>query len=318
MQKSKYMFSSIISFLILLISMNTYGYQVSSGTLKTIENFPSKHIAPRNVHIWLPDGYQENVDKGVKYAVLYMHDGQMLFDAKKAWNNQEWGVDEVAGKLIKTGKTRPFIVVGVDNGGHRRHSEYFPQKPFESLSQDTQTFLYSANRGDGSSLFKNEKVQSDKYLKFLVEELKPYVDSSYQVLSGPQNTAVMGSSMGGLISMYAISEYPQVFSKAACLSTHWPGSFTMENNPIPDAFFAYMNKHLPNPESHKLYFDLGTATLDAMYPPLQKKADKIIGAKGYNADNWKTLVFEGAAHTEDAWRDRLDIPLTFLFGVAGH
>jgi predicted alpha/beta superfamily hydrolase len=118
--------------------------------------------------------------------------------------------------------------------------------------------------------------------------------------------------MGGLISMYAICEYPNVFGGAACLSTHWPGTFKVEGNPIPDAFFNYLSKNLPNPKSHKLYFDYGDQTLDALYPPLQKKADEVIKSKGYTAKNWITKFFSGENHSEKAWNKRLDIPLLFL------
>ena len=290
-------------------------YKVSTGKLNTIADFPSKFIAPRNVHIWLPENYAKRTENGERFSVLYMHDGQMLFDATQSWNKQEWGVDEVAGELIKAGKVKPFIVVGVDNGDYRRHSEYFPQKPFESLPTEIRASLYSMNRGDGRSLFAGEKVQSDNYLKFLVTELKPYIDKEYAVFNGPENTAVMGSSMGGLISMYAISEYPDVFGQAACLSTHWPGSFEGKNNPIPAAFFNYMRDALPAPDKHRIYFDLGNATLDAMYPPLQKQADGVMKQRGFTGKNWVTRMFDGAAHTENAWKARLDIPLLFLFST---
>jgi pimeloyl-ACP methyl ester carboxylesterase len=146
-----------------------------------------------------------------------------------------------------------------------------------------------------------------------VEELKPYIDSNYSVGTGPEHAAVMGSSMGGLISLYAISEFPHVFGAAACVSTHWPGIFTMDNNPIPQAFFDYMRTALPDPAMHRIYFDYGTTTLDALYPPLQDRADAVMRARGYSESNWKTLRFEDAEHSEKAWSERLDFPLQFLF-----
>lgn len=243
-----------------------------------------------------------------------MHDGQMLFDATTSWNKQEWQIDEVASRLIKAGKTQPFIVVGIDNAGENRHSEYFPQQPFENLSQAQQTALYQLQRTKNQALF-SQQVYSDRYLKFLVTELKPYIDSHYSVYTDAAHTFVMGSSMGGLISLYAISEYPHIFGGAACLSTHWPGTFEQQNNPIPPAFFNYMQQKLPDPSTHKLYFDHGTATLDAWYPQLQAKADKIIEAKGYTSQNWQSLIFEGAEHSEHAWAARLDIPLIFLLAL---
>ncbi|QDP01319.1 alpha/beta hydrolase [Thalassotalea sp. PS06] len=283
--------------------------QVNSGSLDTIDKFESKFVKPRRVQVWKPDGYSD----ATKYAVVYMHDGQMLFDANQSWNKQEWGVDETAGKLIAEGKTRPFIVVGIDNDAELRHSEYFPQKPFESLTEDDKKRIYQAARSNGVNVF-SEPVISDDYLKFIVRELKPYIDNNYSVATDAANTFVMGSSMGGLISAYAMMEYPSVFSGAACLSTHWPGIFTMENNPIPLAFYTYLDGYLPSPKNHKIYFDHGDQTLDSMYPDLQKEVDKIMVKNGYDKDSWETHSYPGEAHTEDAWRKRLHQPLVFLLG----
>ncbi len=282
---------------------------VSTGTIQALDNFGSAFVAPRNIHVWLPDGYSDKM----KYDVLYMHDGQMLFDANTTWNKQEWGADEVAGRLIREGKVREFIIVGVFNGGALRHCEYFPQKPMESLSQSRQDDLYQMRRGEDNPLFA-ATVQSDNYLKFLVKELKPHIDTTYSVRTGAESTFIMGSSMGGLISLYAISEYPGVFGGAACLSTHWPGVMTMDDNPVPDAFYAYLRNNLPSPDNHKIYFDLGDATLDALYPPLQTEVDQIMKSKGYGGKQWVTRRFAGDEHHENAWRARLHIPLIFLLG----
>ena len=118
--------------------------------------------------------------------------------------------------------------------------------------------------------------------------------------------------MGGLISMYAICEYPGVFGGAACLSTHWPGIFSVEGNPIPNAFAQYMSKNLPDPKNHKLYFDYGDQTLDAMYGPLQKKVDEVLKSKGYTEKSWITKFYPGDDHSEKSWNRRLNIPLEFL------
>ena len=120
--------------------------------------------------------------------------------------------------------------------------------------------------------------------------------------------------MGGLISLYAICEYPDVFGGAACLSTHWPGIFTMNNNPLPGAFLRYVEQHLPDPASHKIYFDYGNKTLDSLYPPLQQKADRLMKQKGYNSSNWTTRFFAGADHSERSWAKRFSIPMLFLLG----
>ncbi|MFM2359357.1 MAG: hypothetical protein RLY16_1350 [Bacteroidota bacterium] len=282
---------------------------VSIGSIKHILQFSSKFVDARNVDIWLPPGYQ--TDK--KYPVLYMHDGQMLFDSTTSWNKQEWGVDEVLGQLIAKNQIEPLIVVGVFNSNQNRHIDYFPQKPFERLTKKVQDSLYDAVRpATGVGVF-SKKIQSDLYLRFLVEELKPFIDSNFAVYTDAANTCIAGSSMGGLISLYAICEYPKVFGGAACLSTHWPGIFTVENNPIPNAFVDYMQHHLPNPDNHRIYFDYGTATLDALYEPFQLKADAVMRNKGFTEINWMTLKFEGANHSEKSWNARLHQPIQFLF-----
>ena len=280
----------------------------SVGSIRRFANFKSRYVAARNVDVWLPPGY--NAHK--KYAVLYMHDGQMLFDAAITWNKQEWGVDEIVSQLLAQKKLQNCIVVGAWNGGTLRHSEYFPQKPLALLTQAARDTLLHSKRGS-QPLFA-AAVQSDAYLQFLVTELKPFIDSTFATRKDRKHTFVAGSSMGGLLSMYAICEYPKVFGGAACLSTHWLGTMATENNPMPAAFVAYMAAHLPDPRSHKLYFDYGTQTLDAYYKLFQLQADAVLGAKGYTAKNWVTREFVGEDHSEKSWRKRLDIPLLFLLG----
>jgi predicted alpha/beta superfamily hydrolase len=293
--------------LLLCLSVWAQDVQVSSGKVIRHSLFSSKYVDARNVDVWLPAGYQTSK----KYAVLYMHDGQMLFDSTTTWNKQEWGIDETLNQLMKQKKIRDCIVVGVWNSGKNRHIDYFPQKPFESLDQEKQDSLYNAKRGNGNSVFSG-KVQSDAYLRFLVTELKPFIDSSYATKKDRANTFIAGSSMGGLISMYAICEYPEVFGGAACLSSHWPGIFYTENNPIPAAFMSYMKAKLPSPINHKIYFDFGTETLDAMYEPFQMQVDSIIQSRGYDSKSWMTKKFVGENHSEQAWRKRFNIPALFL------
>lgn len=118
--------------------------------------------------------------------------------------------------------------------------------------------------------------------------------------------------MGGLISLYAVCEYPKVFGGAACLSTHWPGIWVLENNPVPGAFINYLKIHLPNPKNTKIYFDYGDQTLDALYPSLQIKVDEVMKAKGFAEKNWVTKFFPGDDHSERSWSRRLGAPLLFL------
>ncbi|WP_235922504.1 alpha/beta hydrolase [Flavobacterium difficile] len=276
------------------------------GQIKRIESFPSQHIEARTVDVWLPTNYTTTK----KYQVLYMHDGQMLFDAKTTWNKQEWGVDEKIDSLVQKKAMKEVIVVAIWNIPTQRHLNYFPQKALDFLSDsDKKTVLEEAKK----NTIDYTQISSDNYLKFIVTELKPFVDSHFSVYTDYKNTAIMGSSMGGLISMYALCEYPTVFGKAACLSTHWIGLKNMENNPIPNAFFAYLQQKLPSPKTHKIYFDFGTATLDAAYVRYENEVNVILKAKGFDASNSKNLKFENADHTENSWNKRLEIPLQFLF-----
>lgn len=281
--------------------------EVSSGKIIRLDDFQSKFVSKRNVDIWLPEGYSEKT----KYNVLYMHDGQMLFDASTTWNKQEWGVDEVVSQLIDNGKIEPCIVVGVFNGDRDRHRDYFPQKPFESLPKAFRDSILEINREMDQPMFSGP-INSDNYLKFLVKEVKPYIDGNFSVKTDANHTYIMGSSMGGLISMYAICEYPEVFGAAACLSTHWPGIFDMKNNPIPAAFQTYIKENMPEPSSHKIYFDYGTETLDAMYEPAQMGVDSVMRELGYDSTLWITKKFPGQDHSENSWKSRLNIPLEFM------
>lgn len=279
------------------------------GKIVRWANFKSQYVESRHIDIWLPSGY----DNTKKYTVLYMHDGQMLFDSSSTWNKQAWNVDDVASSLLKANRIKPVLVVGIWNVGTQRYANYFPQKPYEQLSKLERDSVVAQlqRRGRTTSIF---HPNSDNYLKFLVHELKPKIDSAFRVHRDAKNTFVAGSSMGGLISMYAICEYPDVFGGAACLSTHWTGMFKTENNPIPNAFLTYLKEKLPNPKKHKLYFDCGDQTLDALYPSIQREVDTVLINKGYNSKNWKTGYHPGKNHSEKAWSERIHIPLLFLAG----
>jgi predicted alpha/beta superfamily hydrolase len=273
-----------------------------AGKLIRIDSFPSKHIVPRPADIWLPKDYTR--DK--KYCVLYMHDGQMLFDSTTTWNKQEWKVDEWATQLMDQKKTNDFIVVAVHNIPQIRWQDLFPQKALNYIDESVKDSLMDIAGK------KNIMLNGDNYLKCLTQEIKPFVDRQYSVYTDSQHTFVMGSSMGGLMSMYAISEYPEVFGGAACVSTHWVGAMPMDNNPYPDAIFKYMEAHLPEAGNHKLYFDYGNKTLDMHYPQYAPRVDEILKAKGYTEKDSKNRFFEGTDHSENSWNQRLDIPLTFL------
>lgn len=279
------------------------------GVIYRTDSFPSKFIVPRTVDVWLPTNYS----KKIKYSVLYLHDGQMLFDGSTTWNKQEWKVDEVISQLISDKKIENVIVVAIWNIPNLRHMDLFPKKPFENLSKSQQKFTQEQAEKLGYK-FSLHQINSDNYLKFMVQELKPFIDKNYSVFTDANHTAIMGSSMGGLISMYALCQYPKVFGKAACLSTHWVGFRDFENNPIPESFFNYMEKMLPNSKNHKIYFDYGTATLDAEYLKYEHRVDEVLQQKGYDATTFKNLKFEGENHSEASWQKRIHIPIEFMFG----
>lgn len=297
----------IFIFSIVQVKAQTSLPRVVSGKIERIPGFQSEFVTPRNIDVWLPDDFSGKE----KYAVLYMHDGQMLFDPGQSWNKQSWNVDDVASELMAGHQTRKFIVVGIWNGGQTRHAEYFPQKPFESLTQtEKDTVIAQLQRAGRTS--ETFMPVSGNYLKFIVKELRPFINKKYPVYTNRENTFIAGSSMGGLISVYAICEYPEIFGGAACLSTHWAGTFTLENNPLPGYFIRYLGQNLPNPARHKIYFDCGDQTLDALYPEIQKRVDSVMVSKKYNGNQWITKYFPGEDHSENAWNKRLHVPLKFL------
>lgn len=307
-------FSTCITAFWLLVSYAVNAQEkipvVTKGSIKRFDQFPSKYITARNVDVWLPEGY----DPLKKYDVLYMHDGQMLFDSSMTWNGQEWGVDEIVSALLEQKKIRPLIVVGIWNGGAARHAEYCPQKPMNNLIPSWRDSVLTYARRKDSSIIFRAPLQADAYLSFIVRELKPYIDRTYSTNPGRSHTFIGGSSMGGMISLYAICEYPDVFGGAACLSTHWTVLYSAQNNLIPASMMEYLSAHLPDPKQHKIYFDFGTTTLDTLYEQFQVQVDRLMLKKGFRFSNWRTAKYPGEEHSEAAWRRRLATPLRFLVG----
>ncbi len=224
----------------------------------------------RDIVVWLPIGYnpQRNPDK--KYPVLYMHDGQNIMDPKTAYVGKDWRVDETVMELIKQKQIKEIIVVGIYNTPDRL-DEY-------SWSENGQN-----------------------YLKFIVTELKPFIDSKYKTLSDKGNTAIMGSSMGGLISFYAGWHYPDVFSMAGCLSS----SFYYNN----DRSIKQVEEYTGHKKHVKFYIDHGedgSTRGQRMFVELSKKGYVI----GQDIDYFYS---PGAEHNEKEWAARLERPLIFFF-----
>ena len=279
--------------------------QPGAGRIERLANFASKNVAPRHVDVWLPADYSDSK----RYAVVYMMDGQMLFDARITWNRQAWGADAALARLMKEGKVPDTLIVGVWSS-EQRHAEYFPQKVLAAVP--------TTLRHEYVSKAQNGKAQADAFLRFLVEELKPAIDRRFATKAGPRDTFIAGSSMGGLVALYALCEYPQVFGGALALSAHWVGVPTawgearMRNAAFPLALLNYLALQLPGPGRHRLWADRGTDALDSLYAPSLTLFADLLHERGYTDADAVTRVFEGAGHNERDWAARLDEPLLFL------
>ena len=272
----------------------------SVGHLENIDSFPSKYIDARTIRIWTPSTYNDTTC----CDVLYMHDGQMLYDANFAWNHQEWRIDEVVDSLINCGAIRPCIVVGIDNHPKLRFEEYTPDDMVQFLPK-------------GESVYPDKEAMGNDYLHFIVDELKPYVDSTYNVYTTPEHTYIMGSSCGGLISQYALCKYPDVFGGAACLSTNsgFVHSFTMSVREVSVAgYMKYLHAHLPEANSRLLYMDRGDKGIDSRYADSQRAINEVVKSLGWDDQHYMYRYYPGHDHCEDDWASRLEQPLKFLLG----
>lgn len=271
-----------------------------SGSFVDLGAVPSKHIAPTKVTVWLPPGYDGGKQR---YGVVYMHDGQNLFDPKRSNFNKVWAADKSALRLIGAGKTKPFIIVGIDHPGEDRGRQYFPRVMADLVS----TAVRQKMAAQGAT----KPIISDEYLKFLVEELKPQIDRQYRTRRTARHTAIAGSSMGGLISLYAVTKYPKVFGTAGAVSTHLPlgdpNWSPQERNDIFAGWRTYVRQELGKPAGRRIWFDHGTETLDAFYQPYQEVLDAALVANGWRKGrDFSSKVYEGTPHEENAWAARLD------------
>lgn len=265
------------------------------------KNFSSELVRSRNIDVWLPPDYDPKRPEG--YPVFYMHDGQNLFIPELSYTGITWEVAPTLTRLISEGAIEPVIVVGIWNTP-QRFPEYMPASPEigfpESVVED----------------LANQEVilLSDQYLEFIVNELKPEIDSQFNTRTDRESTFTIGASMGGLISLYALVNYPDIFGGAGCVSTHWPVGHTEIQDLMADLLVGYFTETIFPPEHHRIYFDYGTDGLDSLYENHQLKMDAAMAERGYvnGSDLWLTLKFEGADHSEDSWRKRFDGIATFL------
>lgn len=265
--------------------------------LQPKERVESRFVPGRTIQVWLPPGHGAGRSR---HPVIYLHDGQNVYDEPAPFSGRSWQVHRALSEGIARGVMRPAILVAIWNNDNRL-GEYMPEAALAAAP--------GAATEPGRDLFRGlplrrESVAGDAYLRFLAEELKPRIDARHRTLAGREHSFLMGSSMGGLISAYALVRYPARFGGAACLSTAWPigGGFAAD-------WFA---GHLPGPRGHKLYFDYGTGTDDGAIQPFQLRVDAAARAAGYGPRNYRSLPWPGHMHTESAWAERVHVPLGFL------
>jgi len=252
-------------------------FGAATGTVTLVSNIYSPQLAnSRSLRIYLPPSYNTNTLK--RYPVLYMHDGQNLFSTTTAFGGVEWRVDETINQLVGTGAMDEVIVVGIDNTADRIN-EYTP--------------CCDPQYGGG---------KLGQYEAFIINTVKPFIDQSYRTLSSKQNTAIMGSSLGGLASFYIGRDRPDVFSKSGGMSS----SFWWNNQALVKTVVAATGK-----VAGKFYIDAGTSN-DGLTDTTAMR-DALV-ADGYvQGVDMYYYVAQGASHNEASWAARLDLPLTYLF-----
>lgn len=258
-----------------------------TGEIRHHRKFHSKILNnERDVIIYLPPGYEVNTKK--HYSVFYMHDGQNLFDGATSFiPGQEWRVDETAQAMIQAGKIQPLIIVGIYNAGSERVNEYTP----------VQDLKYKAGG------------KADLYGRFIVEELKPFIDKSYRTKKGASHAGVGGSSLGGLVSLYLGLRYPKVFSRIAVVS---PSVWWADGQIV-----RYVAEQPKRPL--RIWLDIGTKEgRDAQEAQRTVDSTRILKEalikKGWKlGTDLKYMEAETAEHNERAWAARVEHILAFLF-----
>lgn len=259
-----------------------------TGDIRFHKSFHSKILNnDRDVVVYLPPGYESNRNK--RYAVLYLHDGQNLFDGATSFiPGKEWRVDETAQALITAGKIKPLIIVGIYNAGKDRIDEYTP-------SADEKYKMGG---------------KADLYGQMLIEELKPYIDATYRTRKDAEHTGVGGSSLGGIVSMYLGLKYPHVFGRVASVSP----SVWFANKQI-----VHYAEGLKKKPKTRIWMDMGTKEGRTAEDAQQAIVDARLLTETLVKKGWKPgrdLSFveaEGAEHNETAWAARVEQILKFLF-----
>ncbi len=245
-----------------------------TGNLITVKNFlPTPLKERKTLWIWLPPSYDST---SLKYPVLYMHDGQNVFDPRTSGFGNEWSVDEVMTSLIKKKKIREAIVVGVSSGSNRNGE-------------------YTYNR------------QGHLYADFLIKTLKPYIDSNYRTKKDRNNTYLMGSSMGALISFTILYNHSDIFSKAGAISLP---AFAHD-----DTLFKWLTSQKLPRNKINVYMDHGTHGQDGPYLEHMLRLLRVLDKKGLPKKSIKYEVAPYADHTELDWARRVEKPLLYLLSI---
>ena len=252
-----------------------------TGNFRRHETFHSEFLEnTRDLLVYLPPDYEDNPER--RYPVFYLHDGQNLFDAATAFiPGNDWKVDETAEHLIRAGEIAPLIMVGVYNTGENRMKEYTP-------TPDPQ-------HPTGG--------KADLYGRFLIEELKPFIDAHYRTLHGGSNTGLGGSSLGGLVSLYLALRHPGEFGRVGAMSP----SVWWDRRRI----LRYVDALLEKPPL-RMWLDIGTDEGRQHVRNARLLRDKLI-RKGWTPDDLAFVEDNGAGHTESAWARRAPDMLRFLF-----
>ncbi len=246
-----------------------------TGKVKYHLNFEGDSLKARDIIVWLPPSYGSDINK--RYPVLYMHDGQNIIDPATSSFGYDWRVDEVTDSLIEAGVINEIIIVGIYNTSDREYEYSYSPLGY-------------------------------KYMNFIASKLKPFIDKEYRTLPDRKNTAICGSSMGGLISMMTIWNCPEVFSKAACLSP----AFKIRNLNYVDSIFNYSGSK----KDIKIYIDNGGVGIDADLEPGTDMMIAALQSRGYELG--KDIIWftdKNASHSETAWADRIWRPLVFFFST---
>lgn len=245
----------------------------------------------RKVRVLLPSGYGDAANKDRRYPVLYLLDGQNVFDAcLSEVSHHEWSADEAVRQLVADKKIPPLIVVGVDHAGKDRAREYLPYKDFVGNPD-------------------MDEPAGKQFPDFMTKEVMPLVDSNYRTLTGAPNTGIGGSSYGGVASLYALLAKPNAFGYGLIESpVLWVGMGQLVRDTSPLAamprkvFVAFGGKEASDPYiSQKM---IGFV----------RQVESNFHAAGYDETNFRVVVEPDAEHTEAAWEKRLPGALTFLFG----